>query len=245
VMHEDSTLISADFPGYTRQALEKTYPGMTVLYQTGPAGNQSPRYHVKSQTFSEAERIGLLLANTIESSLSNLPNTTFLSEPELRAETAIVALPKRKFLSSHQAHFNLDSARKLHQKLIAEAAPHGPTRTAEVDVFGAEEALSFAIAQENGELEKLFNEYDKAEVQVFQIGPIVLVAFPGELFVEYALEIKKRATKPATVISLANGELQGYIVTPGAKGYEADFSLFLPSAGKILIEKALTIIDQL
>lgn len=245
VLHEDSTLISADFPGYTRQALEKTYPGMTVLYQTGPAGNQSPRYHVTSQTFSEAQRIGLLLANTIESSLSNLPDTTFLSEPELRAKTAIVSLPKRMFLSSQQAHSNLDSARKLHQKLIAEGAPHGATRTAEVDVFGAEEALSLAIAQENGELDRLFHEYEKAEVQVFQIGPLVLVAFPGELFVEYALEIKKRAKKHATVISLANGELQGYIVTPGARGYEADFSLFLPSAGKILVEKALTIIDQL
>jgi hypothetical protein len=187
----------------------------------------------------------MILANTIETTLSFLSEDAFFSEPVLRTETAIVSLPRKKFLSSRQAKVNLDNARTLHRKLIADGAPHGPTRTAEVDIFGAEEALSFAIAHENGEIEKLFHEYQKVELQVIQIEPIVLVAFPGELFVEYALEIKDRSLKPATVISLANGELQGYIVTPGAKGYEADFSLFPPSAGRILVEQALTIIDQL
>src|SRR5439155_26798702 len=46
VLHEDSTLISGDFPALARQRLQRTALGedCAVLYHTGPAGNQSPRH---------------------------------------------------------------------------------------------------------------------------------------------------------------------------------------------------------
>jgi hypothetical protein len=47
------------------------------------------------------------------------------------------------------------------------------------------------------------------------------------------------------VISLANGELQGYIVTPEADGYEAGFSLFSPEAGQIMVNAALDLVGSL
>jgi hypothetical protein len=64
------------------------------------------------------------------------------------------------------------------------------------------------------------------------------LAWQGEIFIEYALEIKRRF-KDTYVISLANGELQGYIVTEEAAeegGYEASNSLFPPESGKIIVE---------
>ena len=51
----------------------------------------------------------------------------------------------------------------------------------------------------------------------------------SEYFVEYSLIIKKKSPHKTYVISLANGELQGYIVTKEAcveGGYEASNSLF-------------------
>lgn len=50
VMHEDSTLVSSDFPAYTRQHIQEAFPGVQVIYHNGPCGNLSPRYHVKGQT---------------------------------------------------------------------------------------------------------------------------------------------------------------------------------------------------
>lgn len=244
VLHEDSTLVSADFPGYTRLALEKAHPGLLILYHTGPAGNLSPRYHVSSHTFSESERLGLILASAIEKALVNLEEVHFKNDIQLAAAISKVSLPRRKFPSSAIAQARLNKAQHKYQVLLRKNAPHGPTRTAEVNVFGAEEALYFSIAQESGELGKIFEQYNKAEVQVFQINNWAIVALPGELYVEYALQIKHLSHLPTAVISLANGELQGYIVTPGSKGYEASFSIFQPSAGKRMVDRAVLMINH-
>ena len=47
------------------------------------------------------------------------------------------------------------------------------------------------------------------------------------------------------MISLANGELQGYIVTPEATGYEAAFTLFTPQAGRIMVDAAVQLVTQM
>ncbi len=71
------------------------------------------------------------------------------------------------------------------------------------------------------------------------------MAWPGEIFVEHALAVKARFDD-TFVISLANGELQGYIVTEDAAregGYEAANSIFGPQSGKILVDATLTILQ--
>ncbi|MBT7167020.1 MAG: hypothetical protein HN904_29835, partial [Victivallales bacterium] len=74
-------------------------------------------------------------------------------------------------------------------------------------------------------------------IQVLRVGDAFLACLPGECFVEYALELKRRVPG-AFVVSLANGELQGYIPTPEATGYEARLSFFKPEAGLRMIEAA-------
>jgi hypothetical protein len=64
------------------------------------------------------------------------------------------------------------------------------------------------------------------------------------VFVEYALELKRRAER-TFVISLANGELQGYVVTPEAAaegGYEASNALFAPESGERLVSSTLALL---
>ena len=84
------------------------------------------------------------------------------------------------------------------------------------------------------------------EIQVFTIGPWKVIGWPGEIFVEYSLQIKKRI--PNTfVISLANGELQGYLVTKEAfheGGYEASNTLFDPQSGELLVRRTLQLIEK-
>jgi hypothetical protein len=121
-------------------------------------------------------------------------------------------------------------------------------RTAECEVFGCEEALTLATAQLNGELDRWQQRYSQTEVQVFRLGKLFIVAWPGEQFVEYSLALKKRAEHPVFVISLANGELQGYIATEEAAeagSYEAAFAMFKPESGDYLVKTSLQLIKEL
>jgi len=63
----------------------------------------------------------------------------------------------------------------------------------------------------------------KTPVQAFRIGPVGIVTFPGEAFVELGLELKRASSmKPVFPIELAN-DYRGYIPTReafGMGGYE-------------------------
>jgi len=247
VLHEDSKLVSSDFPHFTRRRLAEDFPGLVSVYHTAPCGNLSPRYDVKAQTFDEAERLGRRLGESIAQSLKALKDEDFHSDISLAVFCGKADLVPNVFPPVAEAEKKLQKARDHYQQLKRTGAPHGPVRTAECAVFGAGNALTLARAQETGEVKKRQKEYECAEVQVFRIGNLFLVGLPGEQFVEYALEVKRRAPAKAFVISLANGELQGYIVTPeaaAASGYEADWALFRPESGARMVEAAIGLMAE-
>ena len=249
VLHEDSTLVSGDFPAFTRQSLcEALGEDVVVLYHTGPCGNQSPRYHVHGQTFAEAERLGRQLGDRIVQRVRQIRDEEFDPDPMLAGRTVNVELPVRIFPSSAAACEALGRARGRYQELRSAEADHGPVRTAECAVFGAEEAVALARHQETGEVERTTARYTPVEVQVVRAGETALVGFPGELFVEYGLEVKRRSPLSAFAVSLVNGELQGYIVTPeaaAAGGYEASNALFSPRSGALMTDAALAALREL
>ena len=79
------------------------------------------------------------------------------------------------------------------------------------------------------------------------MGPWAYAAWPGELFVEYGLAAK-RGRPGLSVISLANGELQGYVATEQAVaegGYESTNCLFAPRAGQLFVEETLRLLERL
>jgi hypothetical protein len=236
VLHEDSKLVSSDFPGFARAHIEEQFPGAKLVYHTGPCGNLSTRYHVRGQTFAEAERLGTRLGEQVCESLRTAQN--WKQDLTLAGRRDYAELPPREFPSVDEAEKDLQTAREKFDRLKREGAEHGKVRTAECAVFGAEEQLTLAEAQASGELDRVHKRYEQAEMQVLRIGDAFIVGLPGECFVEYALQIKEQAPGPALVVSLANGELQGYITTPGATGYEASLSMFKPEAGANLVETA-------
>ena len=244
VLHEDTTLVSSDFPGYTRQLLASHIPGLAILYHNGPCGNLSPRYHVRGQTFAEAERLGHRLGTAVLAGLGALTDADFRTSLAVAASHAWLTLPPRTFPTVAQAEQELCAARADYQRLQDAGAGHGPVRTAECTVFGAEEVVTLAKAQERGETAAILRRYTPVEVQALRIGDHFLAGFPGECFVEYGLELKRRC--PGTFpISLANGELQGYIPTPEATGYESRLSFFQPQAGSLLVDAAARLIGRL
>jgi neutral ceramidase len=243
VLHEDSTLVSGDFPGLSRIYLQENVLGKDcpVLHHTGPAGNQSPRHVTKANTFDEAERLGLILGMAIEKAISKIEYQSKLS---ISVKSKLLKyLPKRIFPSVEESQKKLNNAINKLDTLRKNNASKQEIRTAECDWFGAEETLTLSKATESGLLQQVYKLCLPAEIQIIRIGKWNFVGWQGEIFIEYALEVKNK--KPNTfVISLANGEMQGYIVTKQAAdegGYEASNSLFSYEAGEIFVNKTLEV----
>ena len=246
VLHEDSKLVSADFPGYTKkyireQIIKKDIP---VIYHTGPEGNQSTRHVVTGNTFQEAERIGTMLGKAIE---KVIPNIHFNSSFILKTVKTEVQLLRKSFGSVQKAEEKLKNAINKLETLKKGNADRRVVRTAECDWFGAEESLTLAKAEKTGRLKEFQDRCMPAEIQAFQIGDWFFIGWPGEMFIEYDLELRNKYPN-AFIINLANGELQGYIVTPEAAeegGYEASNALFKPESGNLLVNETIKLIETL
>jgi len=247
VLHEDSKRVSADFPGYARQrVLDELGDDMVYLYHTGPAGDQSPRRHIRANTFDEAGRLGKMLGDRIVDSVSRLNNADYRSDVSLAAWSSDVMLEPKTFPPVEEAERRLADARETLRRLMQSGAPRPEVRTAECDLFGAEEAVTLAAAAADGALADVLAQVLPAEVQVLDIAGRCFVGLPGELFAAYSLRIKERSPAKTFVIALANGELQGYIVTDAAAaegGYEAGNGLFPPQAGERLVDEAIRLIN--
>ncbi|MCK4600848.1 MAG: hypothetical protein KAU28_00180, partial [Phycisphaerae bacterium] len=244
VLHEDSTLVSGDFPAMARQYLQHNVLGKDcpVLYHTGPAGNQSPRHVTKANTFAEARRLGEMLGRSVA---GVIPGIQYTSDVKLNCCRDFIELPRRTFPSVEQAEAGLQRAVSRLEKLCRRGASRQEVRTAECDWFGAEETLTLARAAADGRLNEAQKSCMPAEVQVIAVGPRAFVGWPGEVFVEYSLAVKARCAE-TFVVCLANGELQGYVVTEAAAaegGYEASNALFDgPASGKLLVDKTLELL---
>jgi hypothetical protein len=244
VLHEDSTLVSGDFPGMARQFLQENLlgPDCPVLHHTGPCGNQSPRHITRANTFGEAKRLGQLLGQAV---IKTIPEIRFQQSVELECLQEHVDLPRRRFPSVAEAERDLKRTIAALDLLRQSEASRQQIRTAECDCFGAEELLTLARAAREGKLDGACNWCLPAEVQIIKIGSSNFVGWPGEIFVEYSLEVKSKCDN-TFIISLANGELQGYIVTEAAAeegGYEASNAFFEPRSGQILVEKTLQMLN--
>jgi hypothetical protein len=212
-----------------------------VIYHSGPCGNQSPRRVTRANTFAEAERLGRLLGCSIADTVDSIVCT---DEITLGCARQLVNLPARTFPTVDQAREQVLRAAARLEMLRRSGADRGEVRTAECDWFGAEEMLVLARAGAAGRVKAVASTMP-AEITLMRVGPWYFVGWPGEEFVEFALEVKSRRPN-CHLISLANGELQGYLVTEEAvrqNWYEAMNSLFAnPQAGMKLVDKTLELL---
>ncbi len=247
VLHEDSTLISADFPGMTREFLQKELVGADcpVLHHSGASGNQSPRHVVKACTFEEADRLGTALGQAVIQATGDLE---YHNDLQLNVEHSTLILPLRDFPDVASAEKNCVQSKAIYQQRMDDKASAADIRTAECDVFGAEETVTLARMAASGQLANYAATCMPAEIQALCIGTQTFIGIPGELFVEFALHIESQY--PDThIITMANGELQGYLVTGEAVnegGYEASNALFKsPDSGERIVEAVTTLLYKM
>ena len=236
VLHDDSTVISGDFPGLARVALQENYTSDFVyLHHMGASGNQSPRHVTREKTIHEARRLGDLLAGRI---VEGFDKSSKIQPAPIQSHCRSIDLPIRQLPTTQQAQTQRDAARQRLDQLRHEGTDPVVVRSAEVDLFGAEETCTLAEAANNGQLAEAAAACLPAEIQVIWLGDQALVGWPGEIFVEFAMEVK--ATSPDShLITMANGELQGYLVTQDAIDrctYEAGNAIFAsPDSGHQLV----------
>ncbi|MFA5688665.1 MAG: neutral/alkaline non-lysosomal ceramidase N-terminal domain-containing protein [Kiritimatiellales bacterium] len=242
VLHEDSLLASADFPGFARRHLQTVFGECPVIHHTGPSGNQSPRHVTKSNTFAEAERIGGILGAAVERALSG---ASYSAGVLLASCGSSITPVPRSFPSVDDAQRRLEQAQARYEELKQTGTPQA-ARGAEVDLFGAHETLTLAKLEASGELETYRASCAPAEVQVMRTGPFWFAGWSGEVFVEYGIKLGA-AQKNAYLISMANGEMQGYLVTDEAAeegGYEASNALFAPETARRMLTETLRLIQE-
>lgn len=237
ILHQDSTLYSGDFPGHSRLRIQEVLGDIPVVHHIGAAGDQSPRHITRKNTPEEAGRLGRLLA---ESVLTATAGMNFTRSIDLRGATAHVDFNIRDFPTVEAAAENERKVFARFDQMRKEGADPAATRTAECDWFGAERMLFMAKLKASGELDENTRKNTlPVEIQIVKIGERTFVAWPGEVFIEFALQIRQEFPD-AFIITCANGTTQGYLVTQQAMdegAYEAYGSTFKsPESALRLVE---------
>ncbi|NLJ00621.1 MAG: hypothetical protein GX371_05665, partial [Bacteroidales bacterium] len=156
-------------------------------------------------------------------------------------------LIKRQFPHVEWAKKHRDETTEHFKYLKEHSSDPKAIRTAEVNWFGAEELLFLSKKSQSGSLEDAYRNCVPAEIQIVKIGDWAFIAWPGEVFVEFGLELKEQFEN-ISLITYANGELQGYITTKEAvdKGfYEAGNSFFDYRSGDILVKRTAELLREL
>ncbi len=244
VLRETSTVVSGDFPGMARRLLAGASAGgglpSAAPYRSGGQPEPAPcaaRQHGGGS--SAVGRDAWPLCRRCDRQRSPLIHLSIWT----RSGRWLIshAGPSRPWPTPSAS----SSARRRSWRICGRwVRPRQEVRGAEVDWFGAEETVRLARLAAEGGLADAYQSCLPAEVQAFKLGPWTFVGWPGEIFVEYALAVKA-AARDTYVISLANGELQGYITTEAAAaegGYEASNAIFAPATGQTLVDATLRLV---
>ena len=90
-----------------------------------------------------------------------------------------------------------------------------------------------------------------AEIQIFRIGEVEIVALPGEIFVEYGLEIKKKSHSNQCLIFGNSNSYIGYVPLKESfeqGAYETRFALssrLVPEAGQMIVKTVNSLRQQM
>lgn len=245
-LHEDSTLVTADYPGYLRETLQKHYPEAVIGFAQGASGDQSSRYFRKGQSFDEAERVGYLMGETAADIIVNM---TFENMPEIKIISTEIPLDLKVFAAVSELEANVRQKTEEYKRLKQENASYLEVQEANLRMLGAEDMLGYASCIQNRKRIDLRDDENPAEIQVIAVGNHIIAGIPGEIFVEFALRIKADSdTETVFIFELANGCLPGYCINREAalsESYESGNSMLMPEFGDKITDTALELIRKL
>jgi neutral ceramidase len=225
------TEISADYPGVLTQVVRAVYgPETWCAFINGAAGNinhvdYSGRSPWPTKGPEKSRQIGRALGgHAVSVAEKAWPSTTMRVGAEQR-RLELAYHPIDEFVKRY--------ARRVHAK------PEADRNWVEKEFLSSMERW-----EKSGQAVSV-------EVQVFRIGDVALVGTPGELFVEWGLEIKKWSPFPFTLVVEQANQSHGYLATWEAlrrTGYEATPFVgthLAPGAGQAIADAAFVMLREL
>lgn len=206
-LHVDVTSgnkISSDFPGYMADNLKKIYgEDLVTLYIQGACGNINHCAYLQNNPYPgtgewKSEQIGRAFAGKAMN----------IAEKALPSKTSVIEVAT-EILDVPRYPKNDIIVQKMYKDISSKKA-------GELTFF---ETVFMNLYEKFSD-----KEIDKREITTMRIGDAVFCSAPGELFVEYGLEIKKWSPFEYTFIAEVCNDSVGYIPTFEAfyrGGYEA------------------------
>lgn len=265
VMGFENQMISPDWMGPMRHAVEQSLPGAKCLFFQGAAGNQGP-VEGFSGDLSVAHRLGAILGHQaaaialgidtvkraprfegfVESTAYQARQPWRVPGPRdatLKFASRIIKAPRRKY-----------SAEEIGQlrKRVSEAR---------LKVEQAEEAGDqWKRDQANARLRRFSNLLKEwqlpadpapipVQVDVLRIGDVAIAAMAGEPFAEIGAAIKKASPFAATMFcGYSSGEGGGYVPTEAEYqfgGYETQNTPYAPETAALIIKETVELLEAL
>ena len=232
-MAADNYLISADYPGRAQEVVEAVFVGAQAMFAQGCAGNINSE--PVGGTFDDVYRLGSVLGGAVVKAAASVETRADVS---LRWSWERLDLPLQDPPPAEEAQAALEQARAA----LREAEAGGDPTQVRIHtglVNWNERVWNLAKDGATG----LKMRYD---VQAFAIGDYALVGLPGEVFVEYQLNIE--AASPfahTTVLGVTNG-CPCYIPTAAEfpfGGYEVRDSIRYYGATMLAAEAEAVILE--
>ena len=225
VMSGDSYLISGDYAGFAMNELEARFGG-TALFLNGAQGTMDID-GLKDRDWAGVKRAGTALAASVQRAIGD---AGFSSDESVRIKQTRYSIPRRI----------ISSEKLVWAKAVLEKT--GGTIRPMADGVGDDyRALLF----------KRLHDVKDSDIDVEQtcvaVGGCAFITFPGELFTEIGLRLKRLSPFEHTfIIGLANGKI-GYLPTKKALtegGYAVETREVGDDAEEIVVSHSLELLRE-
>jgi peptidoglycan/xylan/chitin deacetylase (PgdA/CDA1 family) len=244
ILGSDNMMVCGEYPGMAETTVEETIGGV-ALFTQGACGDITMQR--SGDPYLEVERLGRILASEVIKTAEQIrPSAASVKLASRLEETPV---EPRKYLSPEDSTAALATAKKAFEDAKTANAPTEELNKLERKADELEWTDRFTQFRAKHPAD--FPDVTDALVHVLQVGPLIVVGIPGEMFVEYALEMKGRVQKgkgmPMMLAGYSN-DYVGYIVTPQAVktgGYEQATTRLDASAGRAMTEAAMTWVNEM
>lgn len=240
-------LISADFPGYLCDTLEKTVPGANAMFLLGPQGDVN-HFDVHADhggdklindnygdteldPAAHARHMGRCIAGAV---LSVLAIAREIKTGEISFNKTEVHLP------SHKENDKLEEAQKI-------ADLYDAGRMDKIPLTGMALVTEIANARRIIHL-KDAPDFFTYSMCTLKIGDMVFAGLPGEPFIEIGREIYEKTPFKNTIITCLTNDSGSYFPSSTAMsegGYEASTCGTAAGSDKILIDEMVNLLEKL
>ena len=261
IMAHLNRLITPDYPGVVRRAVERTLGG-TCLFLQGATGDLGP---VEGYTGDPVvyHRLGMLLgleASKVALGLETRPVERRFSHVEesgaplaIYEEVGTDEPDMRLRVGCRSARLPVgesDDPEKLEAEAKRLSEVLARTRKAGSDAKVREAGMKAkrARAQAGRALRITGRSHLEVEVQAICVGDLALISVPAEPFSWIGVEVKKRSPFAHTLFSGYSNGAWSYIPTAEAfaeGGYEVGMSLFSPQAAETLADEAVALLEEI